>query len=55
MELITAERLAERLQVTPDSIRRMTAAGLLPHYRLGPRQASYNFEAVLAALEVHPT
>lgn len=52
MDLLTTEQLADRLQVSVEHIRRMTAAGQLPHLRLGPRRVRYELPAVLDALRV---
>ncbi|MNZ12911.1 Helix-turn-helix domain protein [compost metagenome] len=52
MDLLTTEQLAERLQVSAEHIRRMTAAGELPHLRLGARERRYELPAVLDALRV---
>lgn len=52
MDLLTTEQLADHLQVSVEHIRRMTAAGQLPHLRLGPRQVRYELPVVLDALRV---
>ena len=55
-EILDTKQLAERLQVSPEQVRKMTADRMIPHLVLGPRLIRYNLDAVLTALNVvqHP-
>lgn len=54
-EILTAEQLAERLSVNPDTIRKLTREGLLPHHRIGAA-IRYTLPDVMAhtAVNKHP-
>ena len=49
-ELLTAEELAERLRVKPDTVRIWTRAGRIPCVRITPKVVRYDVAAVLAKL-----
>lgn len=55
-EILDRDQLAERLQVHPDQVTRLTREGRIPHMPIGPRLIRYNFDDVCAALRVdqHP-
>lgn len=54
-EILSAEQLAERLGLHPESIRKLTRDGSLPHHRIGA-SVRYTLVDVLAATAVnqHP-
>lgn len=54
MELLTAEELARRLRVSPETVRAWARRGYIPALRLSPKVIRYNAEAVLAALSTTP-
>jgi excisionase family DNA binding protein len=47
---MTAQELAKRLRVTPDTIRAWGRLGRIPVLRLSPKVVRYNPQAVFAAL-----
>ena len=49
-ELLTAEELADRLRVRPDTIKVWTRAGRIPCVRITPKVVRYDVEAVLSKL-----
>ena len=49
-DLITAEELAARLRVQPDTIRVWSRRGLIPRVQLSPKVIRYNTSAVIEAL-----
>lgn len=55
-EILTAEQLAEKLSVHPDTVRKLTRDGTLPHHRIGAGAIRYNLVDVLAKTSVnkHP-
>lgn len=55
-EILDRDQLAERLQVHPDQVTKMTREGRIPYLQIGPRLTRYNFDDVCAALRVaqHP-
>lgn len=55
-EILDRDQLAERLQVHPDQVAKLTREGRIPHMPIGPRLTRYNFDDVCAALRVaqHP-
>lgn len=55
-EILDAKQLADRLQIHPDQVRKMTAERTIPHLAIGPRLTRYNLDDVIAALRVtqHP-
>lgn len=55
-EILDRDQLAERLQVHPDQVTKLTREGRIPHMPIGPRLIRYNFDDVCAALRVaqHP-
>lgn len=55
-EILDVKQLAERLQIHPDQVRKLTADRSIPHLAIGPRITRYDLDAVLAALRVteHP-
>lgn len=55
-EILDRDQLAERLQVHPDQVTKLTRDGRIPHMPIGPRLIRYNFDDVCAALRVaqHP-
>jgi excisionase family DNA binding protein len=50
-EFLTARQLAEFLQVSETTVRRLAREGRIPVVRLTPRLARYNLQAVLRALD----
>lgn len=54
-EILTAEQLAERLSLNPDTIRKLTREGSLPHHRIGAA-VRYTLPDVMAHTSVnkHP-
>lgn len=56
IEILDAKQLADRLQISADQVRKMTADRQIPHIACGPRLTRYNLDAVIAALQVvqHP-
>lgn len=56
IEILDAKQLADRLQISADQVRKMTADRQIPHIVCGPRLTRYNLDAVIAALQVvqHP-
>ena len=53
-ELLTATELAERLRVSPETVRSWARRGCIPTMRLSRKAIRYNLEAVLAALSATP-
>lgn len=55
-EILTRDQLADRLQIHPDQVTKLTAEGRIPHMPIGPRLTRYNLDDVCAALRVaqHP-
>lgn len=55
-EILSAEQLADRLSIHPDTVRKMTREGFLPHHRIGAGAIRYNLADVLAktAVNKHP-
>lgn len=55
-EILDAKQLADRLQIHPDQVRKMTAERTIPHLACGPRLTRYNLDDVIASLRVtqHP-
>ncbi len=51
--ILTAEQLAQELQLEPATIRELTRSGVLPHLRLTARTIRYNLEDVLSACRVN--
>ncbi len=49
-ELLTAHELAERLRVSPETIRGWARHGLIPTLRLSPKVIRFDPQAVVAAL-----
>jgi DNA-binding transcriptional MerR regulator len=49
-ELLTAEEIAERLRVRPDTVRAWSRRRLIPRVRLSPKVIRYDPAAVIAAL-----
>ena len=50
-EFLTARQLAEFLQVSESTVRRLAREGRIPVVRLTPRLARYNLQTVLRALD----
>jgi excisionase family DNA binding protein len=50
-EFLTARQLAEVLQVSESTVRKLARAGRIPVVRLTPRLARYHLPAVLRALD----
>jgi len=50
VELLTADALADRLNVRPSTIRRWAQRGRIPMVRLTPKVVRYDLGAVVAAL-----
>lgn len=48
--LLTGRELAERLRVSPDTIRHWARIGRIPVVRYSPRVRRFDLEAVLTAL-----
>lgn len=49
-ELLTAEELAKRLRVSPETVKAWTRRGLIPSLRLSPKVIRYNADEVMRAL-----
>jgi len=49
-ELLTAGELASRLRVRPETIRRWSAAGLIPRLVISPKAIRYDWQAVQVVL-----
>ncbi len=54
MTVLNVNEAAGYLRVTPGTIRRWVAAGLLPAVRVGPRIVRIKFTDLLAFLEQYP-
>lgn len=52
---LTAAEVADMLGITPKTLRRLVAEGVLPAYRLGPRMLRFKAEEVEAAIKPVPT
>jgi excisionase family DNA binding protein len=50
-EFLTARQLAEVLQVSESTVRKLARAGRIPSVRLTPRLTRYNLQTVLRALD----
>ena len=50
-EFLTARQLAELLQVSESTVRRLAREGRIPSIRLTPRLTRYSLRAVLGALD----
>ena len=50
-EFLTARQLADFLQVSESTVRKLSREGRIPVVRLTPRLARYNLQAVLRALD----
>ena len=50
-ELLTAEELAARLQVKPDTVRGWARNGMIPAMRITPKVVRYDLDAVIRSLE----
>jgi excisionase family DNA binding protein len=50
-ELLTVEQAAERLQMHPDTVRRLLREGQLPGRKFGPRQWRISAAALRAYIE----
>ncbi len=50
-EFLTARQLAEVLQVSESTVRKLARAGRIPSVRLTPRLTRYNLQSVLRALD----
>jgi excisionase family DNA binding protein len=50
-EFLTARQLADFLQVSESTVRKLSREGRIPVVRLTPRLARYNLAAVLRALD----
>jgi excisionase family DNA binding protein len=50
-DFLTARQLAEVLQVSESTVRKLSREGRIPVVRLTPRLARYNLHAVLRALD----
>lgn len=49
-ELMTADEVAERLQVCPVTVRQWARRGWIPTVRLSPKVVRYDLEAVVKAM-----
>ena len=49
-ELVTAEEVAERLRLRPDTVRRWTREGRIPSIRLSAKVIRFDLDDVEAAL-----
>lgn len=49
-ELMTADEVAERLQVRPVTVRQWARRGWIPVVRLSPKVVRYDLEAVVKAM-----
>ncbi|MFL6230049.1 MAG: helix-turn-helix transcriptional regulator [Pyrinomonadaceae bacterium] len=50
-EFLTARQIAEVLQVSESTVRKLARAGRIPVVRLTPRLTRYNLQSVLRALD----
>ena len=48
-ELLTAEELAQRVRVRPDTVRSWSRRGLIPRVQLSPKVIRYDLQSVIAA------
>jgi excisionase family DNA binding protein len=53
-EFLTARQLAEVLQVSESTVRKLAREGRIPVVRLTPRLTRYNLQSVLRALDGGP-
>lgn len=55
-EILDAQQLAERLQISTEQVRKLTSEGRIPRLVMGPRLTRYNLDEVCDALRVasHP-
>lgn len=51
--IITAEQLAQELQLDPETVRVLTRSGVIPHLRLTARTIRYNLDDVINACRVN--
>lgn len=49
-QLLTAEQLAERLSVSPSTIKTWSRSGLIPQVRISPKIIRFDPDAVIDAL-----
>jgi len=49
-ELLTANEVADQLQVQPETVRRWRRRGIIPAVRLSPKVIRYQIAAVIEAL-----
>ena len=54
-DLLTADEVAERLRVSPRTIRAWTLEGLIPAIRITGKVIRYDLEAVLKAVRTNAT
>jgi excisionase family DNA binding protein len=54
-EFLTARQLAEVLQVSESTVRKLARAGRIPAVRVTPRLTRYNLQSVLRALDGNGT
>lgn len=50
MPMLKAAELAEKLNLTPETIRRLTRAGKIPHIQIG-KSKRYDLDAVLDSMK----
>lgn len=48
-EILTADELAQRLRVRPDTVRSWSRRGLIPRVQLSPKVIRYDLRAVITA------
>lgn len=49
-ELLTAQELAERLRVSPETVRAWARRGVIPSIHVSPKAIRFDAEAVLQAI-----
>ncbi|MBH07000.1 MAG: hypothetical protein CMJ20_11840 [Phycisphaeraceae bacterium] len=52
VELMTAEEVAKRLHIRPDTVRTWSRRGLIPRIQLSPKVVRYDFAAVIEAMRI---
>lgn len=52
MHMLKAAELAEKLNLNPETIRRLTRAGKIPHTQVG-KSKRYDLDVVLKALQIN--
>ena len=51
MTMLKAAQLAEKMNLNPETIRRLTRAGKIPHIQVG-KSKRYDLDAVMKAMQI---